>query len=291
MKGQGKNRNASMSHINNQRGAGGFEQDFFGFDNDFFGIQENFNDPFEGMMRGFGFPNIGQIHQRLFGDMQNIFGNMGRLGDGNERGNNPNNQGQRRENNNFHGIFSMQGIGPGTMISKSYCSKVDYSGGQPHQECYQSQSIRQVDKDGHKISERQEAYKNSKTGIQKAAHQRVLDDKGTKQIRQRNINTGAQEEHNIFKGMKEDELDSFNQYYNDYRQKVGFQNNYKYLNALGGRRGRSQNMLGDGKRQQNQNQPLQLGNGNIPMQNQQPSYNQPQRGNNRNPYNQKKYGY
>lgn len=62
----------------------------------------------------------------------------------------------------------MQNIRPGTMISKFYCSKVDYRNGKPHQECYQSQSIKQIDIQGHKISEKQEAYKNSRTGIQKA---------------------------------------------------------------------------------------------------------------------------
>ena len=63
---------------------------------------------------------------------------------------------------------------------------------------------------------KQEAYKNSKTGVQKAAHQRILDDKGTKQIRKRNIKTGEQEEHNIFKGIKGEELDQFNESYNDF---------------------------------------------------------------------------
>lgn len=246
----------------NQRGMGGFGN-LFGFnDDDFgFGIEDEFDDPFEKMMgEGFDFPNIGQIHQHLFG---NMFGGMGRLGDGLE-GNESRGQMTRGTTNNFQSIFSMQGGGPGTMISKSYCSKVDYRDGKPHQECYQSQSINQFDKEGHKISERQEAYKNS-NGVQKAAHQRILDDKGTKQIRERNINTGFQEEHNIFKGMKEDELENFNQYYNDYRQKVGFQNNYKYLNALnGGRRGSSQNLVGDGRKvQQNKNIYPQLGDGNI----------------------------
>ena len=165
--------------------------------------------------------------------------------------------------NDFHEFMSIQGMGPGTgtVISKSYCSKIDYRDGQPHQECYQSQSINQI-KDGHKISEKQEAYKNSRTGVQKAAHQRILDDKGTKQIRQRNVNTGVQEEHNIFKGMREDELDNFNETYNDYRNKVGFQNNYKYLNALN-KKGRKQYLDSENQRRNNQNniQYPQLGDG------------------------------
>ena len=220
--------------------------DFFGMDSDdddnddFFGIDEDFDDPFEDMMmdRGFGFPSIEQIHNRLFGKIGRSFD---MLGDGDYEENQRKRKNKKDERrlqkkggmNDFHEFMSIQGMGPGTgtVISKSYCSKIDYRDGQPHQECYQSQSINQI-KDGHKISEKQEAYKNSRTGVQKAAHQRILDDKGTKQIRQRNVNTGVQEEHNIFKGMREDELDNFNETYNDYRNKVGFQNNYKYLNAL-----------------------------------------------------------
>ena len=250
----------NMNHMNQFNDPFGIEDEDFGF-----GIHDDFDDPFEGMMGGFGFPSFGQLHQRLFGNMERAL--QGQLGDGNEamdmRQNQNRGQLQRAGTNNFQGFFSMQGVGPGTVISKSYCSRVDYRDGQPHQECYQSQSINQIGQDGHKISEKQEAYKNSRTGIQKAAHQRVLDGKGMKQIRQRNINTGAQEEHNIFKGMQEDELDNFNQHYNDYRTKIGFQKNYKYLNAMNPyKRGKSQNYIGNGNPRRNPRGQLpQLGDG------------------------------
>ena len=259
--------NQNMNHNMNQ-----FNNPFRMAEDDFgFGIRDDFDDPFEGMMGGFGFgfPNLNQIHQRLFGNIEKAFHGMGQLGDGNEENNNRENRRgdgplQRAGTNNFQGFFSMQGVGPGTVIAKSYCSKVDYRDGQPHQECYQSQSINQIGQDGHKISEKQEAYKNSRTGVQKAAHQRILDDKGMKQIRQRNINTGAQEEHNIFKGMQEDELDNFNQNYNEYRNKIGFQKNYKYLNAMNPyKRGKSQNLIGNGNHRRNPYDQLpQLGDGN-----------------------------
>ena len=243
------------------------QNDPFGMnDDDFgFGIHEDFDDPFEGMMGGFGFPNINQLHQRLFGNIEREFHRMGQLGSGEDfRQNNNDNGLQRRGTNNFQSFFSMQGAGPGTVITKSYSSKIDYRDGRPHQECYQSQSINQIGKDGHKISERQEAYKNSRTGVQKAAHQRILDDKGMKQIRQRNVNTGAQEEHNIFKGMREDEVNDFNKNYNDYRNKIGFQKNYKYLNSMNPyKRGKSQNYIGNGNRGQRQRQQqFMLGDGN-----------------------------
>ena len=242
--------------------------DPFGMDDDFgFGIHEDFDDPFEGLMNGFGFPNIGQIHQRLLGNIDREFHHMGEMdSNDNHHHHHNNNQGlQRGGGSNFQSFFSMQGTGPGTVITKSYSSKIDYRDGRPHQECYQSQSINQIGRDGHKISERQEAYKNSRTGVQKAAHQRILDDKGMKQIRKRNVNTGEQEEHNIFKGMKEDELNDFNKNYNDYRSKIGFQKNYKYLNAMNPyKRGKSQSYIGNGNRgyPRQQQQPMLLGDGN-----------------------------
>ena len=60
----------------------------------------------------------------------------------------------------------------------------------------------------------------------------MLDDRGAKLIKQRNKNTGEQEEHNIFRGMNEGDLDNFNREYNDYRQKVGFKRNYQMLNDI-----------------------------------------------------------
>ena len=228
---------------------------------------EKFDDPYEGM-EDFYFPNLTQMQQHLFGNLQHAFqGMFGQLGDGDEEDYNMNQTYEGLQPvgaTNFQSFFSMQGVGPGTVISKSYSSKVDYIDGQPHQECYQSQSVNQIGQDGHKISEKQEAYKNSRTGVQKAAHQRILDDKGIKQIRKRNINTGDQEEHNIFKGMREDEMDSFNKNFNDYRNKIGFHKNYKYLDSLNpNKRGKSQSYLGVANPKRNI---PQLGDGNnLPL--------------------------
>ena len=119
----------------------------------FFGIDE-FSDPFDDVFSGFGF---GRNHiQNLLGDMNNQINNM---------------------QNNLVNVNNqnIRGANKGTMISQAYVSKIDYSSGQPVKESYQSRAIRQVGDDGHRISEKQEAYKNS-NGIQKAAHQRMLDE-------------------------------------------------------------------------------------------------------------------
>ena len=200
----------------------------------FFGI-DDFSDPFDDMFSGFGFGrhNLGN----LLGDMNNEFNNMQ----------------VNLVNGNNHNI---RGANKGTVISQSYISKVDYSSGQPVQESYQSRSIRQIGEDGHKISEKQEAYKNS-NGIQKAAHQRLLDNRGAKLIKQRNKNTGEQEEHNIFRGMNEEDLDNFNKEYNDYRQKVGFEKNYQLMNNMRG----NNNRIGNGYNNGNRGQPMALPSG------------------------------
>ena len=253
----------------------GFKDPFFNFGNEGFNmdIKEDFDDPFSQMGRGnrmgfFGFPDIASIQNQMLGHFQNEIQNMQQLTDGNPNNQNDNHNQELSTGNMGHnqGLFiSMQGAGtgPGTMISKTYCSKIDYSSGQPKEESYQSQAIKQFGEGGHSISERQEAYKNSMTGVQKAAHQRLLDDRGTKLIKQRNVNTGEQSEHNILKGLQENEVSGFNKQYNDYRDKVHFQDNYKYLNSLnpekmvkqlgqgkGKGQGQTNNyMLGDGQNQ------------------------------------------
>ena len=269
---------------------------------------EQFNDPFNQMgmgmgnhMMAFGFPDIASIQRQMLGHFQNQMQSMQLLADGMSHNLNNNQQltpgvgGQGQQ-----GIFiSMQGggSGPGTMISKTFVSKIDYSGGQPKEESYQSQAIKQFGEGGHSISEQQEAYKNTMTGLQKAAHQRLLDDRGTKLIKERNINTGEQSEHNILKGIEENELSGFNQQYNDYREKVHFQDNYKYLNSLnpgkmvkqlGQGKGQVQTtnlMIGDGQNQ-NINQPgNQYPNSNIQYYSNVPQMPQNQQQQQNMPYN------
>ena len=211
----------------------------------FFGI-DDFSDPFEDMF--FGGRMRGNFNN-LLGDMESEFSNMNNMIS-------VNNENRR-------------GMNKGTMISQSYISKIDYSSGQPVKESYQSRSIRQIGDDGHRISEKQEAYKNS-NGIQKAAHQRMLDNKGAKLIKQRNKNTGEQEEHNIYKGMNDGDLENFNREYNDYRQKVGFERNYAMFNNM---RGGGNRRLGNGNYGNNGNIPLALPSGNNNYNNRRSSYN------------------
>ena len=139
----------------------------------------------------------------------------------------------------------------GTFISQVYSSSYSNINGQPHQECYQSSSIEQLN-DGHNISEVREAYKNS-DGVMKSSLQRGLDKRGARFIKEKNSKTGLHNQHKILKGMKENEIDGFNKEYNTYSKKCGFKNNYKALNAFNPYAKTNQRQIADGKTVKNRN--------------------------------------
>ena len=92
--------------------------------------------------------------------------------------------------------------------SKIYCSTYNNINGEPHEENYTSQSIKQTNNE-HNISETKELYKNS-NGIQKTAYQRGLDGKTTRFIKEKNIKTGKNNEKKVIKGIEENEIKDFN---------------------------------------------------------------------------------
>ena len=120
-----------------------------------------------------------------------------------------------------------------TSYSKSYVSKTKYNqNGEPISTSYQTQSINQTDKDGHKITETQEAFNDAVNGIQKASHQRLLDGKGHKILKTKNLKTGETNEENLYKGMNQNDLEEFNKNYANYSQKVNFKQNYDVLKDM-----------------------------------------------------------
>ena len=139
----------------------------------------------------------------------------------------------------------------GTFISQVYSSSYNNINGQPHQECYQSSSIEQLN-EGHNISEVREAYKNSE-GVMKSSLQRGLDKRGARFIKEKNTKTGLHNQHKILKGMKENEIEGFNKEYNTYSKKCGFKKNYKALNSFGPSVKTNQKQIADGKSIKNRN--------------------------------------
>lgn len=180
------------------------EPSIFGMEMD---IKDDFLDPFT------------NIEQKMFKDFKNL-SDLEFLSEENQHPRNePQEQPKREPKEN------------GTYISRVYCSSYNNIDGQPHQECYQAQSIKQMN-EGHNISEAREAYKNS-DGVMKSAYQRGLDEKGARFIKEKNTKTGKHGQHKVLKGIKENEIDGFNKEYNAYSKKCGFKKNYKALNGFG----------------------------------------------------------
>ncbi len=132
----------------------------------------------------------------------------------------------------------------GTVFSRVYCSSYNNINGKEHEEKYKSESIKQMN-NGRNISECKESYKNS-DGVCKTSLQRGLDKKGQKVIREKNIKTGENKEHKIYKGMKENEINIFDKEYNDYSEKIGFKKNYQNLRSLGTFEKDNKKLLTDG---------------------------------------------
>ena len=142
------------------------------------------------------------------------------------------------------------------IITKSTYTKIEYENGKPiNEELYQSESVKHKDKKGHNITEKKEKYKNNKTGIEKVSHQKLLDGKGTKIIKKINLNNGNREEHNIYKGIKENNVKDFNKKYNRFKEKVKLDDMFQKVKLLGNKRNNDEKdrkilLLGDGKEQQ-----------------------------------------
>ena len=114
--------------------------------------------------------------------------------------------------------------------SKVYYSSYNNLNGEPNEESYQSQSIKQT-KDGHDISETKEVYKNS-NGVQKTAYQRGLDGKTTRFIKEKNTKTGKHNQRKLIRGLEEEGLKDFNKEYDDYSKKMGFRKNFHNLDMF-----------------------------------------------------------
>ena len=158
-------------------------------------------------------------------------------------------------NENFDDPFYYLMGNSDNIITKSTYTKIEYENGKPvNEERYQSESVNHKDKKGHKIAEKKEKYKNKKTGIEKVSHQKLLDGKGTKTIKKINVNNGDKEEHNIYKGLKENNVKDFDKKYNKFKEKVKLDDMLQKVKLLGSKRYNNSKeekvlLIGDGKNQ------------------------------------------
>jgi hypothetical protein len=90
------------------------------------------------------------------------------------------------------------------------------------------------------IGESKMAYENNAKGIKKAAHEKHLDNKAYKIVKEKELNAEEEIESNYFKGMNESELNDFNSEFCRYKEKVqddyykslGANNRFARQNAL-----------------------------------------------------------
>ena len=154
---------------------------------------------------------------------------------------------------NFDEPFTFLMGNSDNIITKSKYTKIEYENGKPiNEELYQSESVKHKDKKGHNITEKKEKYKNVKTGIEKVSHQKLLDGKGTKTIKKINLNNGDKEEHNIYNGIKENNVKDFNKKYNSFKEKVKLDEMFQKVKLLGNKTINDKYegkflLLGDGK--------------------------------------------
>ena len=118
----------------------------------------------------------------------------------------------------------------GSFYSKVFYSSYNNLNGEPNQETYHSETIKQTN-NGHNISETKEAYKNS-NGVVKSAYQRNLDGKTTRFIKEKDLKTGKNNQKKIVKGIEENGIKDFNKEYNEYSKKCGFKKNFHRLNTF-----------------------------------------------------------
>lgn len=102
---------------------------------------------------------------------------------------------------------SLGGAGNGHFVQQTFVSstKMDRDG-RPVQESYQNKVAGAIG-NGNRVIERQQAYGNTGTGLQKASHERMLNDQGRKVVKERIGNQMNSYDH--YKNMREEEAQHF----------------------------------------------------------------------------------
>lgn len=155
------------------------------FDDDFF------RDPFENFSGFGGFGGFGGMERHMLGGGHSSLMNDFGLGSG-----------------NMMMRFNSSGGGnQGTVFSSSYVSTTTMDkNGRPVKKEFSSQGIDQYNKDGTKISEKQQSYKDYDKGIKKASQQRLLNDVGQKIVKTRDYKNNHESEDHYYHNLQESKI-------------------------------------------------------------------------------------
>lgn len=99
--------------------------------------------------------------------------------------------------------------------------------GKPKVEKYMNSNVGGITKEGRRVAEMEEMYKNTETGTKKVAHQKTLDGKGYKQVRTRH--NGQDEDHHYFHGMEDHEGAAFEEEWHKESQNAKLSDLHKHL--------------------------------------------------------------
>lgn len=144
------------------------------------------------------------------------------------------------EFNSFSDLHNQmhRNTGQGTVVQRSYVSstKLD-SNGNKIEEKYYKNNVAHKGYDGNTISEKHEAYKNTGSGLERIAQERMLNEKGRKYIQERNRQKNEELAHDYFYNISEEQKNDFDMEWDNYNNKVGFlENNMRFLKPYNNKR-------------------------------------------------------
>jgi hypothetical protein len=118
--------------------------------------------------------------------------------------------------------MSSGNTGSGKMVCRSYTynTTID-SNGNKHVEKKFTNQAQARNKHGDLIREKQEMYKNSKTGEKRIGKERTLNDQGRKMVRKQTGSDGEQVL-NFYNGFEEDQAEKFNEVWENRARDIGF---------------------------------------------------------------------
>lgn len=190
-----------------------FKSNFSGFhkQNDFFESSSLFPTSLRNRFTNDSFFSRERNFNSFFSDFDQSFANVQNS-----------NFNENKTENNDSNVNNNVNYSPGShFVSKSYCSSFSYNGSdEPIREVFKSESYKTVDSNGRKIAESKSAYENTAKRIQKAAHEKHLDDKAYKIVKEKELISGEEIESNYFKGLSENELNQFNSEFGIFKEQV-----------------------------------------------------------------------
>jgi hypothetical protein len=105
-------------------------------------------------------------------------------------------------------------------ISRSFVNTTSNGSDQPTKEYYNVESYLTTDENGKKIGESKTSYENTAKGIRKASHQKLLGERGYREVHEKEINKDESNVRRIYNNLTDQELESFEKEFNDHKQKI-----------------------------------------------------------------------